>query len=74
MARLGELNIGTRPFFWCMHEQPVFRKMGWFEGERYPVAERIARRGFYVPSGLGVTKQQQMKVVEAVKQVLASAK
>lgn len=74
MARLGELNIGTRPFFWCMHEQPVFRKMGWFEGERYPVAERIARRGFYVPSGLGVTEQQQSKVVEAVKQVLASAK
>ncbi len=26
--RLAERGIGTRPFFWPMHEQPVFRKMG----------------------------------------------
>ena len=48
------LNIGTRPFFWGMHEQPVFRKMGWYQNEQFPVTERIARRGFYVPSGLGL--------------------
>jgi perosamine synthetase len=41
-----------------MHEQPVFQKMGLFKGEKYPVAERIARRGFYVPSGLGLSEQQ----------------
>ena len=45
MKRLTELGIGTRPFFWPMHEQPVFRKMGLFAGERYPEAERRARRG-----------------------------
>ena len=27
MRRLGQKGIGTRPFFWPMHEQPVFRKM-----------------------------------------------
>ncbi len=26
--KLGEEGIGTRPFFWCMHEQPVFRENG----------------------------------------------
>jgi perosamine synthetase len=58
MKALGERKIGTRPFFWPMHEQPVFRKMGLFHGETYPVAERIARRGFYLPSGLALTKSQ----------------
>jgi perosamine synthetase len=41
-----------------MHEQPVFQKMGLFENETYPVAERIARRGFYIPSGLGLSEEQ----------------
>src|SRR6185295_3387998 len=53
MKRLQKLGIGTRPFFWGMHEQPLFQRQGRFAGERYPVTERIARRGFYVPSGLG---------------------
>jgi perosamine synthetase len=55
-----------------MHEQPVFAKMGLFSGEHYPVTERIARRGFYVPSGVGVTEDQQLRVVEAVRQALNS--
>jgi perosamine synthetase len=70
MARLAELKVGTRPFFWGMHEQPVFQRMGWYANERYPVTERIARRGFYVPSGLGITEEQQLRVVKAVKQAL----
>jgi perosamine synthetase len=72
MARLAQLNVGTRPFFWGMHEQPVLKKMGLFAGERYPVTERIARRGFYVPSGLGISEDQQVRVAEAVRQALRS--
>lgn len=70
MARLNELGVGTRPFFWSMHEQPVFRTMGLFAGERYPVAERIARRGFYVPSGMALTDEQIERVAAAVKEIL----
>jgi len=66
MRRLGQKGIGTRPFFWPMHEQPVFRKMGLFSDETYPVAERLARRGFYVPSGLALTNKQIEEVAEAV--------
>jgi perosamine synthetase len=58
MKRLGQAGVGTRPFFWPMHEQPIFRRMGLFEGVDCPVASRIARRGFYVPSGLALTKVQ----------------
>lgn len=62
MRRLAQQGIGTRPFFWPMHEQPVLQRMGLFAGEAYPVAERLARRGFYVPSGVGVTKLVQDRV------------
>jgi perosamine synthetase len=53
--KLSAQKIGTRPFFWCMHEQPVFNKMGLFLNESYPVAEKMSRNGFYLPSGLGIT-------------------
>ena len=72
MTKLAQQDVGTRPFFWGMHEQPVFMKMGWFRDEAYPVTSRIARRGFYVPSGLGITEAQQLRVVEAVKRALAT--
>jgi perosamine synthetase len=71
MRRLGEQKIGTRPFFWPMHEQPVYRRMGMFEGESHPNAERIARRGFYLPSGLALTDEQLDKVSTAVHEVFA---
>lgn len=70
MRRLGAGGIGTRPFFWPMHEQPVFHKMGLFAGESYPVAERIARRGFYIPSGMALVDEQMQEVVEAVKKLM----
>lgn len=70
IKRLAACEIGARPFFWCMHEQPVFKKMGLFGGETYPVAERLARRGFYVPSGLALKDDQIEKVCEKIKEVL----
>jgi perosamine synthetase len=68
VARLQAARIGTRPFFWPMHEQPVFREMGLFKGESYPVAEHLARAGFYLPSGLGLTAEDGERVIEAVLQ------
>lgn len=73
MERLGQRKIGTRPFFWPMHEQPVLQRMGWFKGERYPVAERIARRGFYLPSGLGLTDEDIQTVAGEVKRLFEAA-
>ena len=73
MRRLGEMKIGTRPFFWPMHEQPVFHKMGLFRDTRCPVAERIARRGFYVPSGLSLTGGQMGRVAAALHAVMSEA-
>ncbi len=70
MRRLGQYKIGVRPFFWPMHEQPVMKKMGLFVSESCPVAERIARRGFYIPSGLALTDEQMERVAETLKTIL----
>jgi perosamine synthetase len=71
MKMLSEYNIGTRPFFWPMHEQPVFKNMGLFENEKLPVAEKLARRGFYLPGGLALTEEQIKKVAKAVQEVMS---
>lgn len=69
--RLRERGVETRPFFLGMHEQPVFQKRGLFLNERYPVAERLARQGLYLPSGLALTDEQLDHVCNAVHEVLA---
>lgn len=70
MHRLGQSKIGTRPFFWCMHEQPVFRRMGLFEGVSCPIAEKLARRGFYIPSGMALTDKQIEQVAQVLREVI----
>jgi perosamine synthetase len=70
MGRLAMRGIGTRPFFWPMHEQPVFRRMGLFGNESHPNAEQLARRGFYLPSGLALTDAQMERVLAAVREIM----
>lgn len=69
--RLKAQGVETRPFFLGMHEQPVFREMGLFHGETYPVTEMIARKGLYIPSGMAITEEQLEQVCESVRSVLA---
>ena len=68
--RLRERGVDTRPFFLGMHEQPVFRSMGLFEREPYPVSEILARRGLYIPSGLTLTELQIDRVCDAIKHIV----
>ena len=70
IAQLADRGVGSRPYFWPMHEQPVFQRAGMFADERYPVAERLARRGFYVPSGLGLTDADQDHVARVLSGLL----
>jgi len=72
MIELGKRGIGTRPFFIGMHEQPVFRDLGLFAGECYPITERISRQGLYLPSGLSLTEREIDEVVESVSEIVKS--
>jgi len=70
MKRLAAKGIGTRPFFYPMHQQPVLRRMGLFIGESYPVSERLYKNGFYIPSGMALAGEQMERVAEMVMEVL----
>jgi perosamine synthetase len=70
MKLLATKGIGSRPFFYPMHQQPVLRRMGFFEGEQYPVAERLCKQGLYIPSGMALTENQIFEVSKKLKEVL----
>lgn len=70
MAELGEYRIGTRPFFYPMHKQPVFNKMGLFSDDVLPNSEKLYEKGFYIPSGLALTEAQIEEVSIALHKVL----
>ncbi|MCU0595768.1 MAG: DegT/DnrJ/EryC1/StrS family aminotransferase [Desulfobacterota bacterium] len=69
--RLKAKGVETRPFFLGMHEQPALQRMGLFRSEKYPVAERLARQGLYLPSGLTITESQIDQISESVREVLS---
>ena len=71
---LSERGIGSRTFFWCMHEQPVYCDKGLFKDEHYQNAEYLARKGFYIPSGLALAKEQMDQVILAVKDMMNQIK
>jgi perosamine synthetase len=63
---LAERGIETRTFFIPMHLQPIY--YGDYQGERYPVAEELCRRGLYLPSASSLTQQEIEFVVRVVKE------
>ena len=71
MLELGERKIGTRPFFYPMHQQPVFNKDGLFLQDKLPNSEKLYKKGFYIPSGLALTTNQMTEVSEILHKVLA---
>lgn len=70
MQKLAVRGIGTRPFFYPMHLQPVFRGMDLFQNVACPNSKKLARNGFYIPSGVGLTDDEIEIVAEEVKKVL----
>ena len=72
MSQLGQSGIGSRPFFCPMHLQPALINMGLFENEKYPTAENLYKRGFYLPSGLALTESEIVRVSESLRLLIES--
>jgi len=58
MKKFAEAGIGTRPFFWGLHEQPVLKNYNINVQGSFPISEHMSRQGFYLPSGLAITESQ----------------
>ncbi len=62
-------NIECRPFFYPLHLQPIVKKKIGNKKIKYPVAEKISKYGFYLPSGLALTNQQIDRVSKVLKKL-----
>jgi perosamine synthetase len=65
MAALGDAGIGTRTFFYGLHQQPALLARG-MTSIALPVTESLSERGFYLPSGLGLSQDDQARVIDVV--------
>ena len=73
MERLRKKGVDTRTFFIPMHQQPIIKKMGLAPKGRYPVAEKIAKQGLYLPSGSGLKRSQIQFICDAIRQIRKEA-
>jgi len=68
--RLNQEGIGTRPFFYPLHLQPILEKLKIKPKGNYPISERIAKQGLYLPSGLGLKNNQIDVICNRIKTLL----
>ena len=80
MAKLLKEGIESRSFFMPMHSQPCFMErkseslanLPDCSGD-YPVSELLSKRGLYLPSSSSLTKEQILKVCDALAKILKKA-
>jgi perosamine synthetase len=66
LIRKLELDgIETRTSFYPIHVQPIYAKQN--EGERFPVADELSRKGINLPSGNNLASDEVTYVCECIK-------
>jgi perosamine synthetase len=65
MKRLEFEGIETRTFFYPIHVQPIYAKQ--YQGESFPVADELSRKGINLPSGNNLTADEIEHVCECIK-------
>ena len=71
-GELARRGIETRDCFIPANQQQLFLEKGWTAIGDCPVANDIAARGFYLPSGTNLSDAQLETVVRELKSVLAA--
>lgn len=70
MKKLADAGIGTRPFFYPMHKQPVFLNNGTVKEGSLPVSEMLSEMGFYLPSGLALSDEDVEHSAKKLREIL----
>jgi len=63
-------GIGSRPFFYPLHLQPVLVDYKKFNNTKFPVSEKISKQGLYLPSGLGISHTEIKKVANVLRDIV----
>lgn len=70
--RILSAGVQTRPFFYPLHLQPVFKKSSVFLEYHLSVAEWLGDYGLYLPNGLGMSDEQLSEAAQIVAGVFTS--
>jgi perosamine synthetase len=71
MKKLLNYGIQTRPFFWPMHKQSVFRKKNKISiSGNYKNSEYISKYGLYLPSSLDIKSNQINFICDKLNSIL----
>ena len=65
--KLLKKGIETRPFFWPIHKQPIFKKFG---KEILKNSEYLSKNGFYLPSGTALKNKEIRYIINEVKKII----
>lgn len=69
-AKLQDFGIGTRPFFFPLHKQPVLSEYGFENNQHLPISEHLGSHGFYIPNGLGIGFDKLDYVIKQLRNLL----
>ena len=71
-SKLLSYGIQTRPFFWPMSEQNIFKKLKIFTKNKneYPNSKYLSRNGFYLPSYLKLKNNEIDFICDLVNKVI----
>ena len=67
---LKTLGIGTRPFFYPLHLQPVLTNYQARQSADLTICESLYESGLYIPSGLGLDDYQISVVANSIREAL----
>jgi perosamine synthetase len=63
-------GIQTRPFFYCLHKQPLLKNYKFKKSANLNNAENLSKNGFYLPSGLSLSEKKIKFVTKELKKIL----
>jgi len=69
MAKLLEKGINCKPYLPAIHLQPVYRKLGYKEGD-FPVCEKVSNSTLALPFFTEILEKEMTYVYETLKEVL----
>jgi perosamine synthetase len=69
IKKLLKKGIQCRDFFWPMHKQKIYIKKKFFKNKNFPIANLLSKKGFYIPSGINITKKEIKYVAQSINNI-----
>ena len=68
--KLQKIGIGSRPFFWPMHKQKIFKYLNIDKSNKFKNSEYISKYGFYLPSSLSLKNHEIDYICDKINSII----